>query len=162
MFLIGRLGKPSGLEGFIGVYVDEADLVHLQPGSVVSIEGRGYTVRSLRQGAKGPQVAFEEIRDRSGAEELRGLDVHVAERRPLGTDEFWPRDLIGLEVTPGGGRVVDVVFGPAQDRLVVESQRPERIPTDLRDELHLKVPDASGIAYRKYLGAIQGTAAYMP
>jgi hypothetical protein len=49
-----------------------------------------------------------------------------------------------------------------QDRLVVESQRPERIPTDLRDELHLKVPDASGIAYRKYLGAIQGTAAYMP
>jgi len=49
-----------------------------------------------------------------------------------------------------------------QDRLVVESQRPERIPTDLRDELHLKVPDASGIAYRKFLGAIQGTAAYMP
>jgi phenylpropionate dioxygenase-like ring-hydroxylating dioxygenase large terminal subunit len=49
-----------------------------------------------------------------------------------------------------------------QDRLVVESQRPERIPTDLREELHLKIPDASGIAYRKYLGAIQGTAAYMP
>ena len=49
-----------------------------------------------------------------------------------------------------------------QDRLVVESQRPEQIPTDLRDELHLKIPDASGIAYRKYLGAIQGTAAYMP
>jgi phenylpropionate dioxygenase-like ring-hydroxylating dioxygenase large terminal subunit len=49
-----------------------------------------------------------------------------------------------------------------QDRLVVESQRPERIPTDLRDELHLKVPDASGIAYRKYLGGIHGTAAYMP
>ncbi|HET8740296.1 MAG TPA: ribosome maturation factor RimM [Acidimicrobiia bacterium] len=129
MFLIGRLGKPSGLEGFIGVYVDEADLVHLQPGSVVSIEGRSYTVRSLRQGAKGPQVAFEEIRDRSGAEELRGLDVHVAERRPLGADEFWPRDLIGLEVTPGGGRVVDVVFGPAQDRLVVE-----------RDAIRFEVP----------------------
>ncbi|MGH8872437.1 MAG: Rieske 2Fe-2S domain-containing protein [Acidimicrobiia bacterium] len=49
-----------------------------------------------------------------------------------------------------------------QDRLVVESQRPERIPTDLRDELHLKIPDASGIAYRRYLDAIQGTAAYMP
>jgi hypothetical protein len=49
-----------------------------------------------------------------------------------------------------------------QDRFVVESQRPEQIPTDLRHELHLKVPDASGIAYRKYLGAIEGTAAYMP
>lgn len=49
-----------------------------------------------------------------------------------------------------------------QDRRAVESQRPERIPTDLRDELHLKVPDASGIAYRKYLGGIEGVAAYMP
>ena len=49
-----------------------------------------------------------------------------------------------------------------QDRVVVESQRPERIPTDLRDELHLKVPDASGIAYRKYLGGIEGIASYLP
>jgi phenylpropionate dioxygenase-like ring-hydroxylating dioxygenase large terminal subunit len=49
-----------------------------------------------------------------------------------------------------------------QDRLVVESQRPEQIPTDLRDELHLKIPDASGIAYRKYLQAIHATSAYMP
>ena len=31
----------------------------------------------------------------------------------------------------------------AQDRVVVESQRPEQIPLDLRDEMHLKVPDAS-------------------
>lgn len=49
-----------------------------------------------------------------------------------------------------------------QVRLVVESQRSERIPTDPRDELHLKIPNASGIAYRKYLRAIQGTAAYLP
>jgi ribosomal 30S subunit maturation factor RimM len=32
-------------------------------------------------------------------------------------------------VTPGGGRVVDVVFGPAQDRLVVE-----------RDAIRFEVP----------------------
>lgn len=49
-----------------------------------------------------------------------------------------------------------------QDRVVIESQRPEQIPTDLRDELHLKVPDASGIAYRKLLGAIQGVEAFLP
>ena len=41
-----------------------------------------------------------------------------------------------------------------QDRQIVESQRPEEIPTDLKDELHLKVPDASGIAYRRLLGRI--------
>ena len=49
-----------------------------------------------------------------------------------------------------------------QDRRVVESQRPEQIPTDLRDELHLKVPDASGIAYRTLLSRIEGSTAFMP
>lgn len=49
-----------------------------------------------------------------------------------------------------------------QDRVIVESQRPEEIPTDLREELHLKVPDASGIAYRRLLGRIEQAAGFMP
>jgi phenylpropionate dioxygenase-like ring-hydroxylating dioxygenase large terminal subunit len=49
-----------------------------------------------------------------------------------------------------------------QDRLIVESQRPEEIPTDLREELHLKVPDASGIAYRRVLAAIDQVTPFMP
>ncbi|HZQ63961.1 MAG TPA: aromatic ring-hydroxylating dioxygenase subunit alpha [Gaiellaceae bacterium] len=49
-----------------------------------------------------------------------------------------------------------------QDRVIVESQRPEEIPTDLREELHLKVPDASGIAYRRLLGRIDQAGAFMP
>ena len=49
-----------------------------------------------------------------------------------------------------------------QDRRIVESQRPEEIPVDLRDELHLKVPDASGIAYRKLLSGIAGVTPFMP
>lgn len=49
-----------------------------------------------------------------------------------------------------------------QDRVIVESQRPEEIPTDLRDELHLKVPDASGIAYRRLLGRIDQVAPFLP
>jgi phenylpropionate dioxygenase-like ring-hydroxylating dioxygenase large terminal subunit len=50
----------------------------------------------------------------------------------------------------------------AQDRVIVESQRPEQIPTDLREELHLKVPDASGMAYRRLLGKIEQATAYGP
>ncbi len=38
-----------------------------------------------------------------------------------------------------------------QDRPVVESQRPQEIPLDLREELHLKVPDAWSLAYRPWL-----------
>ena len=38
-----------------------------------------------------------------------------------------------------------------QDRMIAESLRPESIPVDLREELHLKVPDAPSIAYRRWL-----------
>ena len=49
-----------------------------------------------------------------------------------------------------------------QDRQIVESQRPEEIPTDLKDELHLKVPDASGIAYRRLLSRIDHVTPFLP
>jgi phenylpropionate dioxygenase-like ring-hydroxylating dioxygenase large terminal subunit len=40
----------------------------------------------------------------------------------------------------------DTIFG--QDRLVVESQRPEKVPFDLAEELHLKF-DAVAVSYRR-------------
>jgi phenylpropionate dioxygenase-like ring-hydroxylating dioxygenase large terminal subunit len=40
-----------------------------------------------------------------------------------------------------------------QDRIVVESQRPELLPLDLQSELHLR-SDRMAIAYRKWLSAI--------
>jgi vanillate O-demethylase monooxygenase subunit len=40
-----------------------------------------------------------------------------------------------------------------QDRLIVESQRPELLPLDLQAELHLR-SDRMAIAYRKWLRAI--------
>jgi 16S rRNA processing protein RimM len=118
--VVGRLGRPNGLDGFLGIYIEEEDLVHLEPRATVFVAGRPYTVRAVRGGKKGHQVAFEEVTDRQGAEAIRGSDVTVRERRRLEDNEFWPDQLIGLEVRPGGGRVVAVNHGPAQDRLLVE------------------------------------------
>jgi phenylpropionate dioxygenase-like ring-hydroxylating dioxygenase large terminal subunit len=42
----------------------------------------------------------------------------------------------------------DIVF--SQDRAIVETQHPERIPTDLRQELHLR-SDRLGLEYRRWL-----------
>ncbi len=39
----------------------------------------------------------------------------------------------------------------AQDRAIVESQRPEELPLDLSEELHLKGPDAGTLRYRRIL-----------
>ncbi len=44
----------------------------------------------------------------------------------------------------------DTVF--AQDRMIVETQRPERIPLDLRAEFHHRT-DKLGLNYRRWLGA---------
>jgi phenylpropionate dioxygenase-like ring-hydroxylating dioxygenase large terminal subunit len=41
-----------------------------------------------------------------------------------------------------------------EDRVIVESQRPEELPLDLSEELHLKVPDVSGVEYRRWLARL--------
>jgi phenylpropionate dioxygenase-like ring-hydroxylating dioxygenase large terminal subunit len=41
-----------------------------------------------------------------------------------------------------------------QDRAIVEAQRPEELPLDLREELHLRGPDSAALEYRRMLGRI--------
>ena len=38
-----------------------------------------------------------------------------------------------------------------QDQTIVERQRPEELPLDLREELHIKGPDAIALEYRRFL-----------
>jgi phenylpropionate dioxygenase-like ring-hydroxylating dioxygenase large terminal subunit len=49
-----------------------------------------------------------------------------------------------------------------QDRVVVESQRPEELPIDLSEELHIKGVDRVSIDYRRWLGEIAATEASRP
>jgi phenylpropionate dioxygenase-like ring-hydroxylating dioxygenase large terminal subunit len=48
--------------------------------------------------------------------------------------------------------LIQTIF--AQDRLIVESQRPEELPMDLSEELHLKGPDAGTLRYRRMLSEL--------
>jgi vanillate O-demethylase monooxygenase subunit len=41
-----------------------------------------------------------------------------------------------------------------QDRRIVENQRPEELPLDLSEELHLRGPDAGAVAYRRMLAEV--------
>jgi phenylpropionate dioxygenase-like ring-hydroxylating dioxygenase large terminal subunit len=83
--------------------------------------------------------------------------------------QFIARNHAGAVALQGKGREqaeaavtssVEVVM--AQDRAIVESQRPEQIPLDLREELHIKVPDASGLAYRRLLAELSDAQSFMP
>jgi phenylpropionate dioxygenase-like ring-hydroxylating dioxygenase large terminal subunit len=41
-----------------------------------------------------------------------------------------------------------------QDRVLVENQRPEQVPIDLSEELHMRGPDGPSVVYRRMLGDI--------
>jgi vanillate O-demethylase monooxygenase subunit len=42
----------------------------------------------------------------------------------------------------------------AQDRAIVEEQRPEELPVDLAEEMHVRGPDDPAVVYRRALGAL--------
>lgn len=117
---VARLGRPHGLDGFLGLYVDEEDLVHFAVGSTVRVGEQAMTVRAIRRVDKGWQVAFEGVTGRDSADRIRNQDVFVDTLRELAEGEYWDDDLIGLEVRPVGGEVVGVDHGPVQSRLVIE------------------------------------------
>jgi phenylpropionate dioxygenase-like ring-hydroxylating dioxygenase large terminal subunit len=80
----------------------------------------------------------------------RGM-VYFFASQPFGADSCAGYVLIGRNYNLDQPAQVlqefeDTIFG--QDQVVVESQRPERVPFDLAAELHLKF-DAVAVAYRK-------------
>ncbi len=78
-------------------------------------------------------VKFETVDDRTAAESLRGaLYVDAGAARSLEPGEFWEHDLAGLDVVHAGtgesvGTVARVEESPAQDLLVVDTPRGERL-----------------------------------
>jgi 16S rRNA processing protein RimM len=125
--LVGTLGRPHGVAGWLVLYPETDRPDRFQAGALLKT-GRGpaLTVKSTRAAGDELLVAFEEIGDRTQAEEWRGagLFVEATERRPLAADEFWPESLIGLQVRGLDGAelgvVSDVELGGAQDRIRVE------------------------------------------
>jgi phenylpropionate dioxygenase-like ring-hydroxylating dioxygenase large terminal subunit len=92
----------------------------------------------------------------------RGM-VYFFASQPIGVDQCAGYVVIGRNYNfDQPERVLqefeDTIFG--QDQVVVESQRPDRVPFDLADELHLKF-DAVAVAYRKAMRAL-GPAACSP
>ncbi|HLQ57306.1 MAG TPA: aromatic ring-hydroxylating dioxygenase subunit alpha [Streptosporangiaceae bacterium] len=92
----------------------------------------------------------------------RGM-VYLFAAQPVAADRCTGYVVIGRNYNFGQSAEViqefeNTIFG--QDRVIVESQRPERVPFDLAAELHLKF-DAVAVAYRKAMRA-HGLAASMP
>jgi 16S rRNA processing protein RimM len=83
------------------------------------------TIRSVDAAGTDFRIRFTGVDDRNAAEALKGVQLvmDVADRRELGSEEWWPEDLVGCRAvdTTGApvGDVVEVILAGAQDRLVV-------------------------------------------
>ncbi|HEY6748671.1 MAG TPA: ribosome maturation factor RimM [Mycobacteriales bacterium] len=128
--VVGRVGKPHGINGAVTVEVrtDDPD-ARFAPGSSLRTDPaeRGpLTVAGVHPRSGGIVVSFEGVDSREGAEALRGtvLVVDSESLPPIQDDDEWyDHDLVGLAaVDPAGaalGTVTDVVHSAASDLLVV-------------------------------------------
>ncbi len=108
--LVGEIRRAHGLQGacLVAVFTDRPDAVYAEGRSLTvgteeaepAAEWGRLTVERARRGKGGWLVQFQEIRDRTVAESFRGRTLLIprSEAEPLEPDEFFVRDLIGLEV----------------------------------------------------------------
>lgn len=127
--VVGRIGRPHGVRGEVAVEVRTDDPEErFAPGTVLATDPaeRGpLTVGRARRHSDRLLIAFEGVKDRNTAEDLRGTYLVIdSEELPAidDPDEFHDHELIGLAVhTADGARVgvVDDVTHLGQDVLVV-------------------------------------------
>lgn len=115
---VGTVGKPHGLDGTVIVHPETDNPERFERGQRVrDNSGRELTVQRSQSSQAVLLVSFAEISDRAGAEALRGstLTIGPDDRRPLTENEFWPEDLIGLEVRGPDGQHVGIVSAVDSD-----------------------------------------------
>ena len=119
--VIGRVGKPHGLDG--AFFVEEAsdDGRWFNAGARLWAGGEELEVVVARRGAGGRPVIRLEREVARGTE----LEVPVEALPPTEEDEYYAFQLVGLEVVEEGGRrlgeVVAVEPGIANDALALDS-----------------------------------------
>jgi 16S rRNA processing protein RimM len=131
--VVGRVLRPHGVRGELSVEVLSDAPERFSPGAELAAgdpEGpeppSPVTVSSARLHQGRLLLGLVGVTDRDAADRLRGawLSIPVELARPLGPDEFWPHQLVGLAVVDRQGRrrgrVADVLPGAAHDLLSVE------------------------------------------
>jgi len=133
-FKIGIIVKPQGIGGELRVLPTTDDPqrfalledVFVRPNdSVSSFEPQKYKLTSFRRHKGLALLKFAGINDRNAAEKLVGSILIIPPEKaiPLDTDEYFIRDLIGLQVETDDGRtlgeVTDVFSTGANDVYVV-------------------------------------------
>jgi 16S rRNA processing protein RimM len=139
LVVVGRVGRPHGLDG--SFFVDDAsdDSERFRVGAVLHVRGEPAHIVSSKRARGRPVIRLETAVSR-GEE----LTVRRSELPALGDGSFYVFQLVGLEAVDEDGRrvgrVVDVAPGPANDVLELDSG----LSLPMHEECILRIDLASG------------------
>lgn len=154
--VVATIGKAHGLRGEVALLLrtDQPE-ERLALGTVFHADGveGPLTVASTRDLQGRWYARFAEVGDRTGAESLRGIELHLevdadgeAEDDP---DAWYPSDLVGLTVRHVDGRELGTVheleLRPAQDLLHVRTADGRRVMLPFVEQLVPEVDIAEGV-----------------
>lgn len=114
---VARLGAPRGLGGFLKVHSYSGEFDHIKRLREVILappgnpgEGRPAVIDAFEAGASGFSLRVAGYDSPEKARALTGLEILVPRElaSPLGPDEWYIADLVGLALTCGGEKLAEV------------------------------------------------------
>jgi 16S rRNA processing protein RimM len=138
VLVMGRIASPFGVRGWLRVNAFTAladNLLDYSPW-YLRLKGQWQAVEPLagRHHGKGLVVQLKECHDRDAAAALTGTDIGIyrSQLPPVGTDEYYWRDLMGMQVITKDGQVLGVVDHlfetGANDVIVVKGEHEHLVP----------------------------------
>jgi 16S rRNA processing protein RimM len=120
--VIGRVGRPHGLEGAFVVDDASDDPVRFAVGATVLLDGEPAVVEERKRAGGRLVVRLDRAAARGAS-----LEIRRDQLPPPEADEYYVFQLVGLDVVEEGGRTLgrvrDVVTAPANDVLELDSGR---------------------------------------
>ena len=118
--LVGRVGRPHGVDGAFVVEGASTDETRFAPEAELVVEGgQARVVVSRRVGGGRRAIKLDRAAPRGAQLSVRRADLPDPE-----PDHYYVFQIVGLEVVEGAktlGRVADVLPGSANDNLELES-----------------------------------------
>lgn len=129
LLAVAKLGAPRGLNGLLKVHSFSGEYSHIESLREVLVapdglpaEGRTLRVSLVESGQRSLDMAFSGYESPEKARELTGLFLYLPRQQasPLGENEFYIHDLVGLRVLGGGLElgVVEAVLEGGADPLL--------------------------------------------
>lgn len=137
--VVGQVVKPHGVRGEVAVEIMTDFPRRFALLDKVYLEGKAFALENFRLHKGRALLKLAGCDDRRAAEDLRGklVQIPVGEAMPLGKDEYYVHQIMGLKVwtTEGEllGQVSEVLSTPANDVYVVWGEGQEMLIPAIED-----------------------------